>query len=204
MIVFTSCGSESNNYAIKGYAFANREKGNHIITTSIEHPAVTEVCKYLETKGFSVSFLPVDKSGFVNPKDIKNAVTPHTILISVMHANNEVGTIQPIEEISEIAHKKGIIVHSDCAQTVGKIHVKVNELGIDLLSIAGHKFYAPKGVGALFVRTGVKLEKYVHGADHKAFLISFSTKDQTLSSSLIGICTNSINTLKIWRLHEII
>ena len=166
-IVFTSGGTESNNYAIKGYAFANREKGNHIITTSIEHPAVTEVCKFLETKGFSVSFLPVDKSGFVNPKDIKNAVTPHTILISVMHANNEVGTIQPIEEISEIAHKKGIIVHSDCAQTVGKIHVKVNELGIDLLSIAGHKFYAPKGVGALFVRTGVKLEKYVHGADHE-------------------------------------
>ncbi len=166
-IIFTSGGTESNNYAIKGYAFANRGKGNHIITTSIEHPAVTEVCKYLETKGFSVSFLPVDEFGFVNPKDIKRAITPQTILISIMHANNEVGTIQPIEEISEIAHKKDIIVHSDCAQTVGKIQVNVNELGVDLLSIAGHKFYAPKGVGALFVRTGIKLEKFVHGADHE-------------------------------------
>jgi cysteine desulfurase NifS/selenium donor protein len=166
-IVFTSGGTESNNYAIKGYAFANREKGNHIITTSIEHPAVTEVCKYLEEKGFKVSILPVDEFGFVNPKDIRNTITPQTILISIMHANNEIGTIQPIEEISEIAHKKGIIVHSDCAQTVGKIPVNVNKLGVDLLSIAGHKFYAPKGVGALFVRTGVKLEKFVHGADHE-------------------------------------
>jgi len=166
-IVFTSGGTESNNYAIKGYAFANREKGNHIITTSIEHPAVTEVCKYLEAKGFKVSFIPVDEFGFVNPKDVRNTITPQTILISIMHANNEVGTIQPIEEISEIAHKKGIIVHSDCAQSVGKIPVNVNKLGVDLLSIAGHKFYAPKGVGALFVRTGIKLEKFVHGADHE-------------------------------------
>jgi cysteine desulfurase NifS/selenium donor protein len=166
-IVFTSGGTESNNYAIKGYAFANREKGNHIITTSIEHPAVTEVCKYLETKDFSVSYLPVDEFGLVDPKDVKSAITPQTILISVMHANNEVGSIQPIKEISEIAHKKGIIIHSDCAQTVGKIRVNVNTLGVDLLSIAGHKFYAPKGVGALFVRTGVKLEKFVHGADHE-------------------------------------
>ena len=166
-IIFTSGGTESNNHAIKGYAFANREKGNHIITTSIEHPAVIEVCKYLETKGFTISYLPVGEDGLLNPEDVKSAITPQTILISVMHANNEVGTIQPIKEISDIARKKGIALHSDCAQTVGKIHVDVKSLGVDLLSIAGHKFYAPKGVGALYVRTGIKIEKFVHGADHE-------------------------------------
>jgi cysteine desulfurase NifS/selenium donor protein len=166
-IIFTSGGTESNNYAIKGYAFANRERGNHIITSSIEHPAVIEVCKYLETKGFTVTYLPVDKTGWLNPRDVRKAITPQTILISVMHANNEVGTIQLIKEITKIAHKKGVVVHSDCAQTVGKIKVKVDELGVDLLSIAGHKFYAPKGTGALYARSGIKLEKFIHGADHE-------------------------------------
>ena len=166
-IIFTSGGSESNNYAIKGFAFANREKGSHIITSSIEHPAVIEVCKYLERKGFSVTYLPVNVTGLIEIKDVEEAITPQTILISIMHANNEVGTIQPIKEISELAHKQGIAVHSDCAQTIGKLPVDVNELGADLLSIAGHKFYAPKGIGALYVRSGIKLEKLIHGADHE-------------------------------------
>ena len=155
-IIFTSGGTESNNLAIKGFAYANREKGNHIITSSIEHPAVTEVCKHLIEKGFSVTYLSVDETGLIDIKDIEKAITPQTFLISIMHANNEVGTIQPIGEISELAHKLGIAVHSDCAQSIGKIPVNVNELGADLISIAGHKFYAPKGIGALYVRSGIK------------------------------------------------
>lgn len=166
-IIFTSGGTESNNYAIKGYAFANRDKGNHIVTSAIEHPAVTEVCKYLEEKGFNITYLPVDETGLIDPMDLDASITPQTILVSVMHANNEVGTIQPIREIADIAHKKGVIVHSDCAQSVGKIPVNVDDLGVDLLSVAGHKFYAPKGVGALFVRAGIKLEKFIHGAEHE-------------------------------------
>ena len=166
-IIFTSGGTESNNLAIKGFAYANREKGNHIITSSIEHPAVTEVCKHLIEKGFSVTYLSVDETGLIDIKDIEKAITPQTFLISIMHANNEVGTIQPIGEISELAHKLGIAVHSDCAQSIGKIPVNVNELGADLISIAGHKFYAPKGIGALYVRSGIKLEKLIHGADHE-------------------------------------
>ena len=166
-IIFTSGGSESNNYAIKGFAFANQKKGNHIITSSIEHPAVAEVCRYLEEKGFVVTYLPVDKTGLINVQDVEKAITPQTILISIMHANNEVGTIQPIKEISDLAHNHGIIVHTDCAQTIGKIPVNIGELGADLLTIAGHKFYAPKGIGALYVRSGIKLEKLIHGADHE-------------------------------------
>ena len=166
-IIFTSGGTESNNFAIKGCAFANRKKGNHIITSSIEHPAVLEICRYLEDKGFKVTYLPVDNTGLVDVKYVKAAITLQTILITIMHANNEVGTIQPIKEIAKIAHQKGIILHSDGAQSVGKIPVKVDELNVDLLSLAGHKFYAPKGVGVLYVRPGVKIEKLLHGADHE-------------------------------------
>jgi cysteine desulfurase NifS/selenium donor protein len=166
-IVFTSGGTESNNYAIKGIAFANKDKGNHIITTSIEHPAVFEVCKYLEKFGFEISYLPVDEFGSINPNDLEKAIKAETILISVMHANNEVGTIQPIAEIAAIAKKNNIIVHTDAAQSIGKIKADVKELGIDLLSIAGHKLYAPKGIGALYIKNGVKLEKLIHGADHE-------------------------------------
>ncbi len=166
-IIFTSGGSESNNYAIQGAAYAYRDKGNHIITTSIEHPAVSEVCHHLEENGFKVTYLPVDESGLIYPKQVEDAITPQTILITVMHANNEVGTIQPIAEIGEIARRHKIIFHSDCAQSVGKIPVRVDELNIDLLSIAGHKLYAPKGIGALYVRTGVKLEKLIYGANHE-------------------------------------
>ncbi len=166
-IVFTSGGSESNNYALKGYGFANQERGDHIITTQIEHPAVLEVCRYLERHGFSVSYVPVDEYGRVDVETIQKAMTRQTILISIMHANNEVGTIQPIAGIVQLAKQHGIAVHTDAAQSVGKIPVRVDTPGIDLLSIAGHKLYAPKGIGALYIRHGVQLEKLIHGADHE-------------------------------------
>ena len=167
-IVFTSGGTESNNYAIKGIAFSQRDKGNHIITSQIEHPAVIEVCKFLEEHGFEVSYLPVDQFGMVKVSDVEKAITPRTILITIMHANNEVGTIQPIEQISDSAGEHGVIFHTDAAQSVGKIPIDVNELGVDLLSVAGHKLYAPKGVGALYVRKGVCLENFLHGAGHES------------------------------------
>ncbi|MCA1746248.1 MAG: cysteine desulfurase, partial [Bacteroidales bacterium] len=166
-IIFTSGGTESNNYAIKGAVFANRKKGNHIITSSIEHPAVIEVCIYLEKQGFAVTYLPVDEYGMVSPADVADAMRPETILISVMHANNEVGTIQPIREIAAIARQHQVLFHTDAAQSTGKIVTDVQELGVDLLSIAGHKLYAPKGIGALYMRSGVQLEKLIHGADHE-------------------------------------
>ncbi len=166
-VVFTSGGSESNNYAIKGTAFANREKGNHIITSAIEHPAVLEVCKYLAEKGFQITYLPVDEFCLVKPRELKKSIRPQTILITIMHANNEVGTIQPIAEIAKIAKEHGIVFHTDAAQSVGKIPTRVDELDVDLLTIAGHKLYAPKGIGALYVRGGIQLEKLIHGADHE-------------------------------------
>lgn len=166
-IIFTSGGSESNNYAIRGSAFANRKKGNHIITSSVEHPAVTEVCSFLERNGFIITYLPVDDFGLVDPQSVHDSITPQTILITIMQANNEVGTIQPITEIGKIAKEHGIIFHSDCAQSIGKIPVKVDELNVDLLSIAGHKFYSPKGIGALYIKSGLKLEKLIYGADHE-------------------------------------
>jgi cysteine desulfurase len=166
-IIFTSSGSESNNHAIKGVAFANRDKGDHIITSSIEHPAVFEVCQYLEHHGFQVTYVAVDEFGVVDLEALEEAISPQTILVTVMHANNEVGTIQPVAEIAGIAKKHGILVHTDAAQSVGKIPTDVKELGVDLLSVAGHKLYAPKGIGALYIRHGVTLEKLVHGADHE-------------------------------------
>jgi len=166
-VVFTSGGSESNNYAIKGAALAHGEKGKHIITSSIEHPAVTEVCTYLSAKGFQSTHLPVDEFGLINLQELKKAITPQTILITIMHANNEVGTIQPIAEIAEIAKDLGIIFHTDAAQSVGKIPTNVDDLSVDLLSVAGHKLYAPKGIGVLYVRGGVQLEKLIHGAAHE-------------------------------------
>jgi len=166
-LVFTSGGTESNNMAIKGAAFAAREKGNHIITSSIEHPAVLQVCGYLEQNGLSVSFLPVDELGVVSIETLDEAVTSETILITVMHANNETGVIQPIGEISAFARGRGILVHTDAAQSLGKIDVDVQKLGVDLLSVAGHKLYAPKGVGALYVKEGIILEKLIHGANHE-------------------------------------
>ncbi|MBW6490251.1 MAG: selenide, water dikinase SelD [Lentimicrobium sp.] len=166
-IVFTSGGTESNNLALKGAANALRSKGNHIIISAVEHPAVTEVTNFLASQGFSVSIAPVDQLGMVDPESIAGLIRTDTILISVMHANNETGTIQPVASISEIAKKHGVLMHTDAAQSLGKIAVKVNELNIDLLSIAGHKLYAPKGIGALYIRHGVKIEKLIHGADHE-------------------------------------
>lgn len=163
-IVFTSGGTESNNHAIRGIALANKEKGRHIITSSIEHPAVTEVCRYLNTLGYEITYVPVDTQGKVNPNDVLNAVRPDTILITIMHANNEVGTIQPVPEIASIARKYNINFHTDAAQSVGKIDTDITVLGVDLLSIAGHKLYAPKGIGALFVKQGTKIENLMYGA----------------------------------------
>ena len=168
-IVFTSGGSEANNLAIKGmfFAFALKHKAAHIITTAVEHPAVLAPCQFLEQLGGSITYLPVDRTGRIDPEDVRRAMTPQTILISVMHANNEVGTIQPIEEIGALAREHGIRFHTDAAQSVGKIPTKVDKLGVDLLTIAGHKLYAPKGVGALYVRRGVELEPLIHGAGHE-------------------------------------
>ena len=169
-IVFTSGGTEANNYAIKGITGAYKSKGSHIITSGIEHPAITEVCKYMLTIGCTTTYVPVDQYGRVDPNKVEEAITDDTVLITIMHANNEVGTIQPIQEISKISRRHGIFLHSDCAQSIGKIPVEVDELGVDLLSIAGHKQYAPKGVGALYVRSGVQLEKIMHGANHESGL----------------------------------
>ena len=166
-IVFTSGGSESNNYAIKGFAFKNRDKSNHIITSSIEHPAVKEVCAYLETHGFEITYLGVDEFGIIDLNELKQAIKKESILITIMHANNEVGSIQPIKEIAEIARKNNVIFHSDAAQSVGKIKTDVKELGVDLISVAGHKLYAPKGIGALYINDGIELEKLIHGANHE-------------------------------------
>ena len=166
-IVFTSGGSESNNLAIRGAALALRSKGNHIITSAIEHPAVTEVCRYLKSNGFRIDIVPVDSTGLVDPADVAKAITPATTLVTIMHANNEVGTIQPIREIADIAHQHGAWMHTDAAQSVGKIPTQVDELGVDMLSVAGHKLYAPKGIGVLYVRTGLQLEKLIFGANHE-------------------------------------
>jgi len=167
-IVFTSGGTESNNHAVKGVANAYRHKGNHIITSRIEHPAILEVCRHLEGDGFEVTYLPVEGQGMVRAADVAAAITPATILITIMHANNEVGTVQPIAEISELAQKHDILLHTDAAQSLGKIPAEVDTLGVDLLSIAGHKIYAPKGIGALYIRTGVKLAEFMHGAGQES------------------------------------
>lgn len=166
-VVFTSGGSEANNLALKGVFFALRDKGQHIVTTQVEHPAILEPCRFLEHLGATVTHLPVDRTGRIDPDVVRQAITPRTILISAMHANNEVGTVQPIAEIGRIAREHGVLFHTDAAQSVGKIPTGVDDLGVDLLTIAGLKLYAPKGVGALYVRRGVVLEPLIHGAGHE-------------------------------------
>ncbi|MBP5427451.1 MAG: cysteine desulfurase NifS [Clostridiales bacterium] len=162
-IFFTGGGSESDNWAIKGVAFANRSKGNHIITTKIEHHAVLHTCQYLEKQGFEVTYLPVDKDGLVSLKDLEDAIRPTTILITVMFANNEIGTIEPIKEIGAIAKKHNIYFHTDAVQAVGHVPINVSELNIDLMSFSSHKFCGPKGVGGLYIKSGVKIDSLIHG-----------------------------------------
>jgi cysteine desulfurase len=162
-IYFTSGGTESDNWAIKGIAFANRSKGKHIITSSIEHHAVLHTCEWLEGQGFEVTYLPVDKYGMVAPEDLKNAIRDDTILISIMLANNEIGTIQPVEEIGKIARENRIFFHTDAVQAIGHVSIDVRKMNIDLLSLSGHKFQGPKGCGALFIRKGTKIETLLHG-----------------------------------------
>ncbi|HRF49624.1 MAG TPA: cysteine desulfurase family protein, partial [Anaerolineales bacterium] len=166
-IVFTGGGSEANNLALWGVAGAYRARGNHLITSAIEHPAVLQPLLALESQGYRVTILPVDRDGRVDPNQVAAAITPETLLISIMHANNEVGTLQDLRAIADVAHARGILVHTDAAQSVGKIRVDVDDLGVDLLSVAGHKLYAPKGVGALFVRAGVDLQPHIRGAGHE-------------------------------------
>lgn len=167
-IVFTSGGTEANNHALKGVYFAGGKPNAHVITTQVEHPAVLNPCRFLERLGAAVTYLPVDPYGRVDPDDVRRALRPATALISVMHANNEVGTIQPIEEIAKIAHEAGVLLHSDAAQSTGKLDFTVGGLGVDLLSVAGHKLYAPKGVGVLYIREGISLEPLMHGAGHES------------------------------------
>jgi cysteine desulfurase len=162
-IIFTSGGTEADNYALQGICLANRNKGNHIITTATEHHAVLETCKFLEKSGCDVNYLPVDKYGMVDPDSIRQAIKPQTVLLSIMHANNEVGTIQPVAEAGRIAHEAGVYFHTDAVQTVGHIPADVNGLGVDLMSISAHKLYGPKGIGALYIRKGVKLSPFIHG-----------------------------------------
>jgi cysteine desulfurase len=167
-VVFTSGGTESNNAAIKGIAWGCRDRGRQIITSAIEHPAVMEVCRWLEVQGFPLIILPVDRDGLINPGELERAISSDTLLVTVMHANNEVGAIQPIAELASIAHRHGALFHTDAAQSIGKIPVSVDELCVDLLTVAGHKLYAPKGIGALYVRDGIHLENLLHGAGHEA------------------------------------
>jgi cysteine desulfurase len=162
-IYFTSGGSESDNWAIKGVALANRKRGNHIITTQIEHHAVLHTCKFLEKEGFEVTYLPVDQYGLVNPEDLENAITEKTILISVMYANNEIGTIEPVGDLGAIARNHKIYFHTDAVQAIGNIPIDVKSQNIDLLSLSAHKFYGPKGAGALYIRKGVRIENLIHG-----------------------------------------
>jgi cysteine desulfurase len=166
-IYFTSGGTESDNWALQGIAYANASRGNHIITTTIEHHAIHEPLHFLQKQGFSVTLVPVDGFGLVDPDTVKKAITPKTILISVMHSNNEVGTIQPIEEISKIAKETGVYLHTDAVQSVGHVPIDVNRMGVDLLSSSAHKFYGPKGIGILFIRQGTNINPFIYGGSQE-------------------------------------
>ena len=166
-VVFTGSATESDNFALKGIAFANKEKGKHIITSAIEHHAVLESCKWLEKQGFELTYLPVDKYGLIDLEKLRNSIRDDTILVSIMHANNEIGTIEPIEEIGKICKERGVLFHTDAVQSFGKISIDVNKMNVDLLSLSAHKFYGPKGVGATFIRKGTNIEPLLHGGGHE-------------------------------------
>jgi len=169
-IIFTSCATEANNLAIQGTLLRYTPEKTHVITSAIEHPAVLEVCNFCRNKGFGVTIVPVDSAGLIDPNDIERAITKNTKLVTIMHANNEAGSIQPIQEISKIVKNHGVVFHTDAAQSVGKMPVNVDDLGVDLLTVAAHKFYGPKGVGALYIRDGIKIDKVFHGAGHERHL----------------------------------
>ena len=205
-IIFTGGGTESDNLAIKGIAF--KAGRGHIITSSIEHPAVLETCRFLEKKGFKVTYLPVDKYGMVNPEDVENAIEKDTILITIMHANNEIGTIEPIEEIGKIASEKGILFHTDAVQSVGKLPINVKKINVDLLSISAHKIYGPKGVGALYIRKGTKIDAIIHGGGHERGLRS-STENIPGIVGLAKACSLAgermeVDVKKMKRLRDIL
>lgn len=166
-IIFTSGGSESNNTVLKGVAYTYKKKGNHIITSQIEHPAIINPCKYLEDLGYEVSYIKVDEFGMVDPIEIEKSITENTILVSIMHSNNETGTIQPIEEIAHICKKHRVLLHTDASQSLGKVPINIKNLGVDFLTVAGHKLYGPKGIGALYIRKGISIEPLIHGAGHE-------------------------------------
>lgn len=186
-IIFTSGGSEANNFALKGVYLRNRDKGNHIITSKIEHPAVINPCKFLEQMGAKVTYVGVDRYGRVSADEIEKAITKDTIMISIMHSNNETGQLQPIKEIGEVARKHDIIFHTDASQSVGKVPVDVRDLNVDLLTIAGHKLYAPKGIGSLYVKSGIELEPLIHGAGHE-FGLRAGTENTLLAVGLGQAC----------------
>ena len=201
-IVFTSGGSESNNTVLKGVAHTYKSKGNHIITSQIEHPAILNPCKYLEGLGYEVSYVPVDQYGIVDPADIENLITENTILVTIMHSNNETGTIQPIEEISKVCKKHQVLFHTDASQSIGKIAVDVKSLGIDFLTVAGHKLYAPKGIGALYIRDGIHIEPLIHGAGHENGRRA-GTENIILEVGLGKDCEISISAMKSTKVKEL-
>jgi cysteine desulfurase len=201
-VIFTSGGSEANNLAIKGTFFALRSKGNHVITQGTEHPAVLQPLHFLETLGAKVTYLPVDEHGLVDPNAVRQAITPTTILLTIMHANNETGTIQPVEEIGAIARGHGIRFHTDAAQSIGKIPTRVDDLRVNLLSVAGHKLYAPKGVGALYVRAGTALKPLIHGAGHE-YGLRAGTESVLLAAALGEACGLATDLGPIVRIREL-
>ena len=201
-VVFTSGGSEANNLALTGTFFASKRERRHIVTTQVEHPAIVEPCRFLERLGARVTWLPVDGTGQIDPDDLRRAITADTTLVSVMHANNEVGTIQPIEECAAIARRHGIPFHTDAAQSVGKIPTRVDELGVDLLTIAGHKLYAPKGIGALYVRAGTALEPLIHGAGHEGGRRA-GTESALLTAALGEACALAANLTGQQRIQDL-